>query len=119
MVKPNGYLTGQLIYDSVLRMDSTICDRKVDDDICGGVVTPVKIDGRFYFHKDVIINIPKKFITCKCQKCGLEYLSDEMEVALDKVLDEELVKKEASGWNIINHAELIDEARMRFKEKSL
>lgn len=56
---------------------------------CGGPVTSYAGDGRFFFHRSILINLPVKLLVPRCQSCKQDYLTPTLQVAVDKVLDEE------------------------------
>jgi len=70
---------------------------------CGGTIFPLEMDGRFFQYKDVWINLPKDLNIPRCDKCKVDWIDDDMQVALDVILNREYE----------NHRDLIEAAIKR------
>lgn len=75
---------------------------------CDGIAVPTQKDGRFYEHREVIINVPKDFAIPKCQKCGTDVFDEALYKALVQILEKEYQRDAA----------MIAECRERFKART-
>lgn len=68
---------------------------------------PQAIDGRFFFHKGIMINCPRDIYLPRCTKCKKDQVDDALRMVLDEVLDAEFRV----------HEKMIEEARERLKTR--
>ena len=47
------------------------------------------MDGRYYYHRNTLINVPPDFTILRCVECGQEIFDDVSMVALTSLLEEE------------------------------
>jgi len=56
---------------------------------CNGKVFPVAMDGRFYIHRNMWINMPRTFVIPRCDTCAQDWFTKDLEVATNEVLEAE------------------------------
>lgn len=86
--------------------DSNICAGRGDIG-CGGQIFPLKMDGRWFLFKDVVIFLDKDLEIPRCDKCKADWIDDDTQIALDVILNRDYEQ----------HRELIESARQRFRDR--
>jgi hypothetical protein len=64
---------------------------------CKGRARPIAMDGRFYFHRQIWINVPEKFLIPRCDICKQDWFTPELDQATNELLEVEYMR----------HAEMI------------
>jgi hypothetical protein len=62
--------------------------------LCSGTVVPYAGDGRFYFHRTVMINLPASVYVPRCRECNADYVQPELKAVIDEILEMEYKRHE-------------------------